>query len=120
VLPPLLARRDFCIVALGSGEPRYEQFFASLQRRFPARVVFYRGYRRRTRALDRSGRRHLRDAVAVRALRPEPDVQPALRHHSDRAAHRRTRRLRAAVDPDAGTGTGIVFNDFDAAAMAGR
>ena len=32
------------MVALGSGEARYEEFFADLQRRFPDRVVFHHGY----------------------------------------------------------------------------
>ena len=31
-------------MVLGTGEPRYEEFFAALARRFPARVHFHRGY----------------------------------------------------------------------------
>ncbi len=43
-LPPLLARRDLQLVAVGSGEERYEAFFARLGRDFPRQVVAYRGY----------------------------------------------------------------------------
>jgi starch synthase len=52
---------------------------------------------RRTRALDRGRQRHVPDAFALRALRPQPDVQPALRHGADRAPHRWARRLGAAL-----------------------
>ena len=48
----------------------------------------------------RSRRRYLPDAVAVRAVRDEPDVQPALRHAADRSRNGRVgrfgRRLRTA------------------------
>jgi starch synthase len=43
-LPQALASRDMALVALGSGEARYEEFFARLQRAFPGRVHFHRGY----------------------------------------------------------------------------
>jgi starch synthase len=43
-VPRLMAARDFNLVALGSGEPRYEAFFARLQQLFPTRVHFHRGY----------------------------------------------------------------------------
>ncbi len=51
--------------------------------------------RRRPLAPDRGGRRLLPDAVALRALWPQPDVQPALRDPADRARHRRAGRHRA-------------------------
>jgi len=44
VLPDLLAREDATLVVLGSGEPRYEEFFTRLQQTYPDRAVFYRGY----------------------------------------------------------------------------
>jgi len=44
VLPSLLGRHDCRLVALGSGEIRYEAFFAELARRFPGRAWYYRGY----------------------------------------------------------------------------
>jgi len=44
VLPSLLRERDFAFVALGTGEQRHEEFLARLEREFPGRVCFYRGY----------------------------------------------------------------------------
>jgi len=44
VLPGLLTRHDLRLVALGSGESRYEGFFTTLQRSFPRKAFFYRGY----------------------------------------------------------------------------
>ena len=44
VLPELLARRDLRLIALGSGEPQYEDFFQWLQWRFPGKAWFYRGF----------------------------------------------------------------------------
>jgi starch synthase len=43
-LPAVLARRDFRVIALGSGESRYEDFFQWLQWRFAGRAWFYRGF----------------------------------------------------------------------------
>ena len=43
-LPAFLERVDCRVAALGSGEAEYEEFFASLERAFPRRVCFYRGY----------------------------------------------------------------------------
>ena len=39
-----MAAREFNLVVLGTGEARYEKFFARLQRRFPPRVHFHAGY----------------------------------------------------------------------------
>jgi starch synthase len=44
VLPSFVANVDCRLAALGSGETEYEEFFAALERRFPGRVCFYRGY----------------------------------------------------------------------------
>ena len=44
VLPRALAANRFALVGLGSGETRYEDYFAALQQRFPGRVFFHRGY----------------------------------------------------------------------------
>ncbi len=43
-LPDFLAAVDCRLATLGSGEPEYEEFFAALQKRFPGRACFYRGY----------------------------------------------------------------------------
>ncbi len=50
--------------------------------------------RRGAGAPDRGGRGSLPDAVAVRAVRPEPDVQPALRHRARGAGGGRPGRHR--------------------------
>src|SRR3984957_1449203 len=43
-LPRALKTHDFALVGLGSGEARYEEYFAGLQHSFPGRVLFHRGY----------------------------------------------------------------------------
>jgi starch synthase len=43
-LPAVLARREFRVIALGSGESKYEDFFQWLQWRFAGRAWFYRGF----------------------------------------------------------------------------
>src|SRR5258708_34395395 len=43
-VPPLLQARDFGLVVLGSGEPRYAGFFESLAQRFPGRVSYRSGF----------------------------------------------------------------------------
>lgn len=43
-LPEFLFHRDVRLVALGSGEERYESFLAWLQITFPGKVWYYRGY----------------------------------------------------------------------------
>ena len=60
--------------------------------------------RRGAGAPDRRRQRHVPDAVAVRAVRPEPDVQPALRHGAGGAGHRRAGRHGAGLRPANGRG----------------
>lgn len=43
-LPRMLAQHDAQIVVLGSGDPKYEGFFADLARRFPHKAAFHRGF----------------------------------------------------------------------------
>jgi len=43
-LPEFLFHRDVRLVALGSGEERYESFLAWLQSSFPGKAWYYRGY----------------------------------------------------------------------------
>ncbi len=40
----VLSRRNARFAILGSGEEKYERFFAELQGRYPGRVCFYRGF----------------------------------------------------------------------------
>ena len=74
-----LPRLGASIVLLGTGERRYEDLWLGA---CGALSGAYRGAHRVRRAAgapDRGGRRPVPDAVAVRAVRAESDVQPALR-----------------------------------------
>ena len=116
-LPELLAARDVRIAVLGSGERRYEEWFAGLQRRFPGRVCFYRGYD--------NPLAHLIEAGADAFLMPslyEPcglNQMYSLRYGTIPIV-RRTGGLADTVqlyDRATGTGTGIVFDQYDAPGM---
>jgi starch synthase len=116
-LPEMIATRELTFAALGSGEARYEGFFTDLQRRFPDRVVFHRGYH------DELA--HLIEAAADLFLMPslyEPcglNQMYSLKYGTIPIV-RRTGGLADSVqmwDPVTRQGTGIVFNDFDAPAL---
>ncbi len=116
-LPELLAHRDARLVVLGSGEPKYEEFFESLQQRFPDKAVFYNGYSNEL--------AHLIEAGADLFLMPsryEPcglNQMYSLRYGTVPIV-RKTGGLADTVelfDRSRGTGTGIVFEHFDADAM---
>ncbi|HKE96655.1 MAG TPA: glycogen synthase [Povalibacter sp.] len=117
VLPEVLTGRDCCLVALGSGEARYEAFLAGLQQRFADRVVFHRGYSEEL--------AHLIEAASDMFLMPsmyEPcglNQMYSLKYGTPPIV-RRTGGLADSVqmwDPATRQGTGIVFNDFDVPAM---
>jgi starch synthase len=117
-LPPLLAARRLQLVALGSGEARYEQFFARLARDFPQEVRFHAGYD--------EARAHWIEAASDMFLMPsryEPcglNQMYSLRYGTVPIV-RRTGGLADSVehfDAATGRGTGIVVNDFDSAGMA--
>jgi starch synthase len=118
VLPDLLARKDVRLVALGSGEGRYESFFAGLQLRFPGRAWFYRGYNEPL--------AHWIEAGADLFLMPsrfEPcglNQMYSLRYGTPPLV-RRTGGLADTVEPwDGGAhGTGFLFGDFTPQALAG-
>jgi len=116
-LPSLLQERDFALVVLGSGDPPYVAFFEELARRFPGRVSFRNGY-------DES-MAHLIEAGSDMFLMPsryEPcglNQMYSLRYGTIPVV-RKTGGLADSVqhfDPGSGTGTGCVFNDYDAAAV---
>ena len=117
-LPRALLVRDFAFVALGSGEPRYESFFAGLQQRFPGRVHFHGGYS------DELA--HWIEAASDLFLMPslyEPcglNQMYSLRYGTVPLV-RRTGGLADTVehyDRRTRQGTGIVFEEFTAAAFA--
>jgi starch synthase len=116
-LPQLLQAREFNLAVLGTGEPRYENFFSALQRRFPARVHFERRYSDEV--------AHWIEAASDMFLMPsryEPcglNQMYSLRYGTVPLV-RRTGGLADSVehfDAARGTGTGIVFNDFDVPAL---
>lgn len=117
-LPPRLESDDVRLVALGNGDARYEQFFSDLQRRFPTRVAFQRGYDEALAHWIEAGS----DAFLMPSLY-EPcglNQMYSLRYGTVPIV-RRTGGLADSVqhfDPETKTGTGIVFNDFDSPAMA--
>lgn len=116
-LPRLLPSRDFMVVALGSGEANYEEFLAALARSYPSRVHFQRGYS------DELA--HWIEAASDMFLMPsqyEPcglSQMYSLRYGSVPVV-RRTGGLADSVQPydaAADTGTGFVFEHYDAAAL---
>jgi len=117
-LPALLAQRDFDLVVLGTGETQYETFFANLQTDHPGRVHFKRGYS------DELA--HWIEAASDMFLMPsryEPcglNQMYSLRYGTVPIV-RRTGGLADSVqhvDVAAGTGTGIVFNDYNPQAVS--
>jgi starch synthase len=117
-LPPLLAQREFNLVVLGNGEPRYEAFFAKLQQQHAGRVHFHRGYS------DELA--HWIEAAGDLFLMPsryEPcglNQMYSLRYGTVPIV-RRTGGLADSVqhfDPGTGTGTGVVFNDYNPGAAS--
>jgi len=112
VLPELLRTTDLRLVAVGSGDVVYEGFFARLEREFPGRAVYYRGYN------DELA--HLVEAGADLFLMPsryEPcglNQMFSLRYGTIPIV-RRTGGLADTVepfDPTTGRGTGFVFDHF--------
>jgi len=116
-LPEILELRDCGIVVLGSGDPRYIRFFEDLNIRYPTRVAFRSGY-------DEAWA-HLIEAGSDMFLMPsryEPcglNQMYSLRYGTIPIV-RNTGGLADSVqhfDARAGTGTGCVFNDYDAPAV---
>jgi starch synthase len=117
-LPALLQQREFNLIVLGSGDVIYEKFFGDLAQRFADRVGFRSGYHE---ALA-----HLMEAGSDMFLMPsryEPcglNQMYSLRYGTIPIVHR-TGGLADSVqhfDPASGSGTGCVFNDFDANAIS--
>ena len=116
-LPKLLQTHDVRVAVVGTGEPRYEKFFAGLAETYRGRAWFFGGY-------DDS-LAHWIEGASDMFLMPsqyEPcglNQMYSLRYGTIPIV-RRTGGLADSVthfDPATGLGTGIVFNDFDATAM---
>ena len=118
-LPQLLAARDLVFVVLGAGEPHYEAALHELAAAWPHRVVFRQGYSEEL--------AHWIEAASDLFLMPsryEPcglNQMYSLRYGTVPVV-RRTGGLADSVqryDPATGSGTGVVFEPFTAAALAG-
>ena len=116
-LPPLLAQRDLVFVALGAGDARYEQGLRDLALAWPGRVLFHQGYSEEL--------AHWIEAGSDLFLMPsqyEPcglNQMYSLRYGTVPIV-RRTGGLADSVqryDPATGSGTGVVFEPFTAAAL---
>lgn len=117
-LPELLARHDFFCAVLGSGDARYETFFRELAHRHPTRVAYRGGYSEE--------HAHWIEAASDIFLMPsqyEPcglNQMYSLRYGTIPVV-RRTGGLADSVqhfDPLTSRGNGVVFNDYDAAAVS--
>jgi starch synthase len=112
VFPELLSREDATLIVLGSGEPRYEEFFGALQHRYPDRMVFYRGYSNEL--------AHWIEAGADFFIMPSRYEPCGLNQmfslkYGTLPLVRRTGGLADSVqsfDPRSGEGTGFVFDHY--------
>ena len=118
VLPRLMSARYFSFVALGSGEPRFESFFEWLQQTFPGRAAFYRGFNNQLAHWIEAG-----SDMFLMPSRYEPcglNQMYSLKYGTVPIV-RETGGLADSVeqiDPEAASGTGILFRDYDANGLA--
>ena len=111
VLPGMLQRHRFQLVVLGTGEPRYADFFTQLARAFPQQVAF-RG------AFD-EGLAHRIEAGADVFLMPsryEPcglNQMYSLRYGTIPIVHKTGGLADTVRQYDDGRGTGFLFEHFD-------
>ena len=116
VLPALLQERDFGLLVLGSGDPRYVAFLEELVRGFPGRVAFSVGFNEALAHLIEAG-----SDIFLMPSRYEPcglNQMYSLRYGTIPIV-RNTGGLADSVqhfDPGSGMGTGCMFNDYDAPA----
>jgi starch synthase len=111
-LPPLVMQADLRVAVLGSGETQYEEFFAGLQRRFPGRVCFWRGFNEELAHLIEAG-----SDMFLMPSRYEPcglNQMYSLRYGTAPVV-RKTGGLADTVQPwnrATGEGNGFVFDHF--------
>ncbi len=116
-LPEMLESRDFGLMVLGSGDPKYAAFFDQLARRFPQRVAFRAGYNESLAHMVEAG-----SDIFLMPSRYEPcglNQMYSLRYGTVPIV-RNTGGLADSVqhfNPDSGVGTGCVFNDYDVPAV---
>jgi starch synthase len=116
-LPTILKTRSAALVVLGNGQPEYEKFFRNLQDRFSDRCCFYNGYNERLAHLIEAG-----SDMFLMPSRFEPcglNQMYSLRYGTVPIV-RQTGGLADTVehyDAASGSGTGIVFKDYDAGGL---
>ena len=114
VVPAMLESHDFLLAVLGNGEAAYEEFFHWLHAQYPGRVSFYQGFNNPLAHRIEAG-----SDLFIMPSRYEPcglNQMYSLRYGTVPVV-RATGGLADSVqhfDPERGTGTGIVFHDFDA------
>lgn len=117
-MPAVLARTNLRLAVLGSGEPQYEDFFGGLQRAFPGRVCFWRGFNEELAHLIEGG-----SDLFLMPSRYEPcglNQMYSLRYGTVPVV-RRTGGLADTVqpwNPATGEGTGFVFDHFTGDGLA--
>jgi starch synthase len=110
VLPDLVAREDVRLAVLGRGEPRYEEFFETLQRDYPQKVCFHRGHHEQL--------AHVIEAASDMLLMPSRYEPCGLNQmfslkYGTLPIVRKTGGLADTVEPvDGDRGTGFVFEHF--------
>jgi starch synthase len=117
-LPNLLRDRLFGFIVLGSGEDRYVSYFRKLGVDFPGQVAFHGGYDENLAHLIEAG-----SDIFLMPSRYEPcglNQMYSLRYGTIPVV-RKTGGLADSVqhyDPATGTGTGVMFDHYDAPAVS--
>ena len=117
VVPRLMARRDFAFAVLGSGEPRLEAMLQSIERAFPGRACFYRGFSNKLAHWIEAG-----SDMFLMPSRYEPcglNQMYSLKYGTVPIV-RETGGLVDSVeqiDETSESGTGILFRDYNAAGL---
>ena len=118
VLPRLLERRRFQLIALGTGEPRYEELFRRLSRAFPRQVAYRGGFSEPLAHQIEAG-----SDLFLMPSRYEPcglNQMYSLRYGTPPIVHK-TGGLADTVrlfNPRTRQGTGFVFDHFDEAGLS--
>ena len=108
------------LAVLGSGDAALQRAFPGARATSPGKIAVQIGFDEGLSHQIEAGADIVRDALALRTLRPEPDVQPALRHAAARARHRRLARFSGRLlpgDVEEHTASGFVFAPLDAATL---
>jgi starch synthase len=116
-VPGLLDRLDLRLVVLGTGEARFEALFRLLHQQYPRKVSFYKGYSNELAHRIEAGS----DLFLMPSLyEPCGLNQMYSLHYGTVPVVRATGGLADSVqpwDPETGTGTGFLFEEYSEEAM---